>query len=138
MSKPIVRLNATGEIVGTSPAISDDDRTADEQLKDSVSVLREVVCEHLGFEYWPRMEACLAVCAALRLAELELCVALVLIGASSSGKGTILDLFDDCIHVVRRDTITAAAFVGNAMGKTKSELQSNDLLPLLQNAAVVP
>ena len=83
------------------------------------------------------MEACLAACAALRLKDLDSCIALILIGPSSGGKGTTLDLFEGCHNVLRKDSITGPAFVGNASGQSKSQQAANDLLPELKNAILL-
>ena len=106
------------------------------RIAQAVENARQIVeAEFPG--YWPRVEACLSVCATLRLKEIYNCIVLILVGVSSSGKGNALDMLSNGVNMYRVDKFTPAAFVANTMGKTVEELEKIDLLTQIKHQVMV-
>src|SRR5580692_3901837 len=80
-------------------------------------------------ELWLQTEACLATMATLLLKNNANPTALVLVGQSSAGKTTILNMFKNLNELVYfTDSFTPRAFISQYAQKDKSQLEDVDML----------
>ncbi len=107
----------------------------------SINAVKAVVEQHFP-DLWPATEAALSTCATLLLADNSNPVTLILCGAASSGKTTIINMFEG-VNVMgnplmyRSDKFTAAAFVSHSAQATSERLQKIDLLPKIKNKVLL-
>jgi hypothetical protein len=92
--------------------------------------------EHLP-DLWPAVEAGLAACATLLLADNANPTALIYVGAAGSGKTTVAILFADHPISYRSDNFTPASFVSHAANQKSQDLAKVDLLPKIRYKVLV-
>jgi energy-coupling factor transporter ATP-binding protein EcfA2 len=105
-------------------------------LSPAVSKAKQVILTELP-DFWPRIEACFATSAAMRLADLDLCPTLILTGPSGCGKSAVIDMLDGSVGMVRVDSITAACFVSSSSNQSREELKQVDLLPKIRHKTML-
>jgi hypothetical protein len=88
-------------------------------------------------EYWPAIDAGLAVYGSLLLADLANPTALIYVGPSGSGKTTIVNILGSAPLSYRSDQFTPAAFVSHAAPRTEAQLAKIDLLPRIRDKVLV-
>lgn len=98
--------------------------------------VQEIVRSHFP-ELWLPVEAGLATCATLLLADNVNPVALIYVGPSSAGKTTVASMFEGAVVkgfeiVYRSDKFTPASFVTHSARATAEQLAKVDLLPKIQ------
>jgi hypothetical protein len=81
----------------------------------------------------PGLDFALSVKNVLNLLDNTLPFAGFLLGAPSSLKTVIVELFRSYWHSIYRDDFSPKAFVSHYSGSTKEELGKNDLLPMMQH-----
>lgn len=87
---------------------------------------------------WKETRVCLSVATTLLLEDLSNPVGLVLIGAPSSGKTTVLSFFyglDDIVF--KTDEFSPKSFVSHYAAKTEEELEKIDLLPKIKDKVMI-
>jgi hypothetical protein len=101
-----------------------------------VAKVRAVIKEHFP-GLWPAVEAGLAACATLLLADNANPTALIYVGAAGSGKTTVASLFADHDRSYRSDNFTPASFVSQAANRSGKDLAKVDLLPRIKHKVLV-
>ena len=114
-----------------------------ESIDASLRVLeiQKVIAQHFP-HLWPAVEAGLAACATLLLADNANPTALIYVGPASSGKTTVARMFEGAkvngdSLVYRSDQFTPAAFVSHAANISKEGLEKVDLLPRIQHKVLL-
>ena len=107
--------------------------------------LRQTIEMHFP-TYWPAVDLGLATCATLLLADNSNPVAVIYVGAPSSGKTTVASMFEGATIDVngtpqdlcyRSDNFTTAAFVSHAANVKSSQLSKIDLLPQIKDKVLL-
>jgi hypothetical protein len=88
-------------------------------------------------EYWPAVDAGLATCATLLLQDNADPTALIYVAGPSSGKSTVIYMFERYKRAYRSDDFTPAAFIGAKADASGRELEKNDLLPKIQHRVLL-
>jgi hypothetical protein len=88
-------------------------------------------------DLWPAVEAGLAACATLLLADNANPTVLIYVGAAGSGKTTVASLFADHKMCYRSDNFTPASFVSHAANRSTKDLTKVDLLPKIKHKVLV-
>lgn len=101
-----------------------------------VAVVRGSVEEHFA-GLWSAVEVGLSVCATLLLADNSNPVAVIYVGAPSSSKATVADMFTGHSLCYRSDNFTPAAFVSHAANRSREALAKVDLLPRIKHKVLV-
>lgn len=86
---------------------------------------------------WQVTDACLSVCGALLLADLDDPVGLNLLGPPGCGKTTVLSLFYDSPYCYRSDHFTPASFVSHSANVKKKDLAKIDMLPRIKDKTFI-
>jgi len=105
------------------------------QTNPKIEDVKKVVEEHFP-EMWFYTEACLSVIATLKLKDLSNCVGLILQGAPSSTKTTLLSFFYGHPMFHKSDSFTPKSFVSH-MNRSEAELQKIDLLPKIKHRVLL-
>lgn len=98
--------------------------------------VRTVIEQHFP-DLWPAVEAGLAACATLLLADNANPTALIYVGAAGSGKTTVASFFDGHKISYRSDNFTPASFVSHAANQKSQDLAKVDLLPKIRYKVLV-
>ena len=107
--------------------------------------LRQTIEMHFP-AYWPAVDLGLATCATLLLADNSNPVAVIYVGAASSGKTTVASMFEGATIDVngtpqdlcyRSDNFTPASFVSHAANVSTSKLGKIDLLPQIKDKVLL-
>jgi len=123
----------------TSPVIPDEqDGTVPPITLDTVQT---VIQKHFP-QLWPAVEAGLATCATLLLADNVNPVALIYVGPAGSGKTTVLNMFEGAKVtgaelMYRSDKFTPAAFVSHSAKASAKDLEKIDLLPRIKHKVLL-
>src|SRR5215831_18627898 len=114
-----------------------------ELIEDLLRVqdLQRTIEQHFP-QLWPAVEAGLAACATLLLADNANPTALIYVGPPSSGKTTVAMMFEGAEVngeplVYRSDQFTPAAFVSHAANISNEDLEKVDLLPRIQHKVLL-
>jgi len=107
----------------------------------SVESVREVISRYFP-HLWPAVEAGLSTCATLLLADNVNPVALIYVGPPSTGKTTVISMFDGAATqgqplCYRSDKFTHPAFVSQSAKATKQQLAEIDLLPRIKHKVLL-
>lgn len=86
---------------------------------------------------WQVTDACLSVCGALLLADLDDPVGLNLLGPPACGKTTVLSFFYDSPYCYRSDHFTPASFVSHSANVKKKDLAKIDMLPRIKDRVMI-
>jgi hypothetical protein len=91
---------------------------------------------------WPAVEVGLSTCATLLLSDNVNPVAVIYVGPPSTGKTTVVNMFDGALVngdllSYRSDKFTPAAFVSSAANVSRDELEKVDLLPRIKHKVLL-
>lgn len=109
--------------------------------KPDIELVREQVRRHFP-TLWPAVEAGLATCATLLLADNSNPVALIYVSLASAGKTTVANMFDGAmvngeVLCYRSDKFTPAAFVSHSARASRKQLGEIDLLPRIRHKVLL-
>lgn len=137
-------LNASWGTVKTDDETSDSASSLEFGVSGSPAIedVERVVKDEFGCRTWYASLAVLSAIATLLLSDEQACTGVMLVGPSSSGKTTVLRLFQEASHegenlVYKTDDMTPAAFVSHDPTRSEDELDEIDLIERIQHKALL-
>jgi hypothetical protein len=129
----------------SSPVVSPEPELT---LKAPVFVLKEQLepldhCKATVTKWWPSLwpvvDAALSAITTLRLADVDVGIALFLVGKSGTGKSTVFEFIGvEKNHIVEwRDSFTTASLQGHAQGVNKQTLEDRSLIKVCKDKVLV-